>query len=162
MSGGPATTRVGHRERAGRRRPVAYDERVPGPTILVYSHRPDVREQIIGAVGRRPVRDLPRVTYLECDTDADELMANDAGKVDLAILDGEAQPTGGMGISRQIHNEATAPPPVILAVRRAADRWLATWSKAEEVIVYPYDPVTSADTVAKVLRRLPDRVPTVS
>ena len=138
---------------------LAYDERVRGPTILVYSHRPDVREEIIGAVGRRPVRDLPRVTYLECDTVGEVLTAIDGGGVDLAILDGEAQPMGGMGISRQIHNEADVPPPVILAVRRAADRWLATWSKADEVIVYPYDPVTCADAVAKVLRRLPDRVP---
>ena len=130
--------------------------------MLVFSHRPEVREAIIIAVGRRPAPDVGRVRYVEAAGIAEVLAAADAGEIDLAILDGEAQPTGGMGISRQIHNEATAPPPVILAVRRAADRWLATWSKAEEVIVYPYDPVTSADTVAKVLRRLPDRVPTVS
>ena len=39
----------------------------------------------------------------------------------------------------------------------AADRWLATWSKADEVLVYPLDPVTAAETVAKVLRTLPVR-----
>jgi DNA-binding response OmpR family regulator len=123
--------------------------------VLVYSHLSRVREEIIGAVGRRPVRELERISWLECATVAEVLMAIDAGEVDLAILDGEAQPTGGMGISRQISNEATNPPPVILAVRRAADRWLATWSKAAEVLVYPLDPITAADTVAKVLRRLP-------
>ena len=141
--------------KSGRAGGTRYHEPVSGPRILVYSHRASVREEIIGAIGRRPVRDLPKVTYLECSTVADVLVAIDSGEVDLAILDGEAQPTGGMGISRQIHNEATNPPPVILAVRRAADRWLATWSKADEVLVYPLDPVTSADTVAKVLRRLP-------
>ena len=48
---------------------------------------------------------------------------------------------------------------MILAVRRAADRWLATWSKADEVLVYPLDPVTAAETVAKVLRTLPGLLP---
>ncbi len=82
-------------------------------------------------------------------------MAIDARQADVVILDGEAQPTGGMGISRQIHNEAADPPPIILAVRRAADRWLATWSNADEVLVYPVDPVVAAETVARVLRALP-------
>lgn len=146
--------------RVAARRPacaVTYDEPVSGPVILVYSHRADVRAELVFAVGRRPAADLPRVTFLECDTVAGVLMAIDAGTADVVILDGEAQPTGGMGICRQIHNEAASPPPVILAVRRSADRWLATWSKAEEVLVYPLDPVTAAETVAKVLRALPVR-----
>ena len=124
------------------------------PSVLVYSHRQQVREEIIFAIGRRPAPDLPRIDFLECDSVADVLMAIDSGAADVVILDGEAQPTGGMGISRQIHNEAAAPPPVILAVRRAADRWLATWSKAEEVLIYPLDPVTAAETLASVLRRV--------
>jgi DNA-binding response OmpR family regulator len=122
---------------------------------MVYSHRADVRAQIINAIGRRPVRELPRVEYLECATAAEVLMAIDGERADIAILDGEAQPTGGMGLCRQIHFESAKVPPVILAVRRAADRWLATWSKADEVLVYPLDPVTSVETVAKVLRTLP-------
>lgn len=125
----------------------------PNPTVLVYSHRQQVREEIIFAIGRRPSPDLPRVDFLECSSVADVLMAIDARQADVVILDGEAQPTGGMGISRQIHNEAAEPPPVILAVKRAADRWLATWSKAEEVLILPLDPVTAAETVASVLRR---------
>ncbi|RIJ76342.1 hypothetical protein D1871_13030 [Nakamurella silvestris] len=125
----------------------------PNPTVLVYSHRQQVREEIIFAIGRRPSPDLPRVDFLECSSVADVLMAIDARQADVVILDGEAQPTGGMGISRQIHNEAAEPPPVILAVKRAADRWLATWSKAEEVLIFPLDPVTAAETVASVLRR---------
>ena len=142
---------------------LAYDERVRGPTILVYSHRPDVREEIIGAVGRRPVRDLPRVTYLECDTVGEVLTAIDGGGVDLAILDGEAQPTGGIGVSRQIHMEAEVVPPVILVVRRADDRWLATWGGADEILVHPLDPVTAAECVAGLLRRrAAGLVPTVT
>jgi hypothetical protein len=37
-------------------------------------------------------------------------------------------------------------------VRREDDRWLATWSQADAVLVQPLDPVTAARTVADVLR----------
>ena len=126
-------------------------------TVLVFSHRPGVREAIITAVGRRPAPDLDRLDYLEAGTSAEVLAAVDAGGVDLAILDGEAQPTGGMGLSRQLKNEIQQCPPIIVAVQRKDDRWLAVWSQADAVIVHPLDPLTAAETVAEVLRahRLP-------
>jgi DNA-binding response OmpR family regulator len=129
----------------------------PSTTVLVFSHRAEVREAIINAVGRRPAADLPRVRYLEADTIARVLAEMDAGGVELAILDGEAQPTGGMGLSRQLKHEITNCPPIVVAVRRKDDRWLATWSQADAVLVHPLDPLTSAETVADVLRahRLP-------
>ncbi|HEY4456866.1 MAG TPA: hypothetical protein VGN81_21320 [Pseudonocardiaceae bacterium] len=122
--------------------------------VLVFSHRPEVREDIITAVGNRPAADLPRVSFFETGKIADVLYAADRGEIDLAILDGEAQPTGGMGLSRQLKNEITDCPPVVVAVRRKDDRWLATWSLADAVIVHPLDPLTSAETVAEVLRGL--------
>jgi DNA-binding response OmpR family regulator len=125
------------------------------PVVLVYSHRSDVREQIMLGVGRRPAPDLERVEFLECESVSDVLMAVDGHQADLLILDAEAQPTGGMGISRQIHMEFDAPPPVVLVVRRGDDRWLATWAKADAVLAYPLDPVTAAATVAGVLRHQP-------
>ena len=125
--------------------------------ILVFSHRPEVRETIVTAVGRRPSADIGRVSYVEVGTIAEVLMEMDAGEIDLAILDGEAQPTGGMGLSRQLKNEITDCPPIVVAVRRKDDRWLATWSQADGVLVHPLDPLTAAETVADVLRatRLP-------
>jgi DNA-binding response OmpR family regulator len=125
--------------------------------ILVFSHRPEVREAIITAVGRRPARDLGAVDYIEAATIADVLVEVDSGDVSLAILDGEAQPTGGMGLSRQLKNEIANCPPIVVAVRRKDDRWLATWSQADAVIVHPLDPLAAAETVAAVLRsqRLP-------
>jgi DNA-binding response OmpR family regulator len=121
-------------------------------TVLVFSHRAEVREAIINAVGRRPAPDLPRVRYLEAAT-IDEVLAEvDAGTVDLAILDGEAQPTGGMGLSRQLKNEIDDCPPIVIAVRRKDDRWLATWSQADAVLVHPLDPLAAAETVAEVMR----------
>jgi DNA-binding response OmpR family regulator len=93
------------------------------------------------------------VEYVEAAGIADVLSEVDAGTVDLAILDGEAQPTGGMGLSRQLKDEITDCPPIIVAVRRRDDRWLATWSQADAVLVHPLDPLTAAETVADVLRR---------
>ena len=121
-------------------------------TVLVFSHRPEVREAIINAVGRRPAADVGRVQYVEAGTIAEVLAEVDAGRVGLAILDGEAQPTGGMGLSRQLKNEIAKCPPVIVSVKRRDDRWLAVWSQADAVIVHPLDPLTAAETVAEVLR----------
>ncbi|AXB44130.1 hypothetical protein [Amycolatopsis albispora] len=127
----------------------------PAKKILVFSHRAEVRESIISAVGRRPAADLGRVDYTEAGTVSEVLMAMDAGEVDLAILDGEAQPTGGIGLTRQLKNEITDCPPIVVAVRRKDDRWLATWSQADAVLVHPLDPLTAAETVAEVLRATP-------
>jgi DNA-binding response OmpR family regulator len=120
--------------------------------ILVYSHRPEIREAIVTAVGRRPAPDIGRVDFVELGNVSDVLMAMDAGEVDLAILDGEAQPTGGIGLCRQLKNEITNCGPIVIAVRRKDDRWLATWSQADAVIVHPLDPLIAAETVADVLR----------
>ncbi|UJW36122.1 hypothetical protein L3Q67_21375 [Saccharothrix sp. AJ9571] len=130
-------------------------ESSPAKKILVFSHRAEVRESIISAVGRRPATDLGRVDYTEAGTVSEVLMAMDAGEVDLAILDGEAQPTGGIGLTRQLKNEITDCPPIVVAVRRKDDRWLATWSQADAVLVHPLDPLTAAETVAEVLRATP-------
>ena len=121
-------------------------------TVLVFSHRPEVREGIITAVGRRPAPGLGRIDYLEVGGIANVLAHLDAGGVDLAILDGEAQPTGGMGLSRQLKNEIDDCPPIVVSVRRRDDRWLATWSQADAVLVHPLDPLVAAETVAGVLR----------
>ncbi|HEY9390869.1 MAG TPA: hypothetical protein VIR27_14035 [Mycobacteriales bacterium] len=121
-------------------------------TVLVFSHNPAVREAVRVAVGRRPAPDLGRISYVECAT-GDEVVAQiDAGGVDLAILDGEAQPTGGMGISRQLKNEIAQCPPICVLLGRRDDRWLATWSQADATVTRPLDPVTTARTVADLLR----------
>ena len=156
-------TKIQHRERtgtaAGSRAATTTVPSVSSPevsattTVLVFSHRPEVREAIITAVGRRPAPDVGRVRFLEVAGIAEVLAAADAGQIDLAILDGEAQPTGGMGVSRQLKNEIDDCPPIIVTVRRRDDRWLATWSQADAVLVHPLDPLTAAETVADVLRR---------
>ena len=76
----------------------------------------------------------------------------DAGGVDVMVLDGEAQPAGGMGVSRQAKDEIYNCPPALLVIGRADDRWLATWSRAEAVIAHPIDPVALAREVAALMR----------
>lgn len=129
----------------------------PATTILVFSHRQAVRDTITGAIGRRPAADVGRVNYIEAGTISDVLYHADSGAIDLAILDGEAQPTGGMGLCRQLKAEITNCPPIVITVRRKDDRWLATWSQADAILVHPLDPLAAAETVADVLRahRLP-------
>lgn len=125
------------------------------PVVLVYSNRAEVRQAVMLAVGRRPSRDIGHIDFLECSTVAEVLTAVDDNAADLLILDGEAQPTGGMGISRQIHLEASSVPPVLLLVRRRDDRWLSTWAGADRILMYPVDPITAAESVAELLRDRP-------
>ena len=127
--------------------------------VLVYSDDIDTRQQVILALGRRPHPDLPELEYVEVATEPVVIQNMDAGHIDLAILDGEAQPTGGMGLARQMKYELEDCPAVVVVVAREADRWLATWSKADAVLRYPVDPLTGADVVAAQLRARDAGVP---
>jgi hypothetical protein len=62
-------------------------------------------------------------------TIAEVLAAVDAGQVDLATLDGEAEPTGGFGLAHQLEDEIEDCPPTIVIIRRRDDRWLASSSR---------------------------------
>jgi DNA-binding response OmpR family regulator len=130
-------------------------------TVIVFSQDPAVRELVRTAVGRRPAPDVGRIEYVECTTGEQVVARVDRGGVDLAILDGEAQPTGGMGISRQLKNEIRDCPAICIVLGRRDDRWLATWSQADATISRPVDPVTAAQTVAELLRARARGVPAV-
>ena len=122
-------------------------------TVLVYSDDVDTREKVKIAIGRRPAPDVPRVEWLECATGSAVIAAFDAGGIDVAILDGEAAPTGGMGIARQMKDEIFRCPPIVLLTGRVADNWLANWSRAEAAVPHPLDPIVLASTVADLMRR---------
>jgi DNA-binding response OmpR family regulator len=130
-------------------------------TVIVFSHDPAVREQVRSAVGRRPAPDLGRIDWVECATGAEVVARIDAGGVDVAVLDGEAQPTGGMGISRQLKYEIDDCPALCVLLGRRDDRWLATWSLADATIDRPIDPVTAAEAVAQLLRDRARGVPVI-
>lgn len=122
-------------------------------TVLVYSDDVDTRERVKLAVGRRPAPDVPRVEWLECATGPGVMAALDRGGVDVAILDGEAAPTGGMGIARQAKDEIYQCPPILVLTGRVQDNWLAAWSRAEAAVAHPLDPIVLARTVADLMRR---------
>jgi DNA-binding response OmpR family regulator len=127
--------------------------------VLVYSDDSNTRAEVVLAAGRRPHPDLPVVQYVECATAPVVLATMDAGGIDLAILDGEAVPAGGMGICRQLKDEIFQCPPVLVLIGRRDDAWLATWSRADAVVPHPIDPLILADTVARLLRPRADVVP---
>jgi DNA-binding response OmpR family regulator len=104
------------------------------------------------AVGRRPAADVGPVTWIECTTGAEVVAAVDEGGIDLCILDGEAQPTGGLAVTRQLEQEVRDRPPVCVLIARQADRWLAHWSRAEATLPLPIDPLTAPGVVADLLR----------
>ncbi len=120
--------------------------------VLVYSHRPEVRAAVRTAVGRRPAPDVGPVQYVECATGDVVVDLVRLGGVDLCILDGEAQPTGGLALSRQLEVELADRPAICVLIARQPDRWLAHWSMAEATLPFPLDPLTAPRVVADVLR----------
>ncbi|MBV8927999.1 MAG: response regulator transcription factor [Mycobacteriaceae bacterium] len=120
--------------------------------ILVYSDDVNVREQVKLALGKRLHPELPELTYLDVATAAVVIRHLDAGDADLAILDGEATPTGGLGLAKQIKDEVSAPPPIVVLTGRRDDSWLAKWSRAEAAVPHPIDPMRLANIVAGLLR----------
>jgi DNA-binding response OmpR family regulator len=124
--------------------------------VLVYSDDVNTRQQVILALGRRPHPDLPEVEYVEVATEPVVIQNMDAGGIDLAILDGEAVPAGGLGIAKQLKDEIYRCPPILVLIGRPQDAWLATWSRAEAAVPHPLDPIKLAEAAVALLRR---RVP---
>jgi DNA-binding response OmpR family regulator len=119
--------------------------------VLLYSDQPAVRDRIRQAIGTRPAADMvvkftDAATYDEC------IKIVDSTDVSLLVLDGEAQPAGGLGIARQLRDEVDNCPPICVVIARNADRWLAAYSKADATLVHPLDPMTTGRTVADILR----------
>ncbi len=124
--------------------------------VLVYSDDVNTRQRVILALGRRPHPDLPELEYVEVATEPVVISNMDSGQIDLAILDGETAPAGGLGIAKQLKDEIYRCPPVVVLIGRPQDAWLATWSRAEAAVAHPIDPIQLAEAVISLLR---SRVP---
>jgi DNA-binding response OmpR family regulator len=120
--------------------------------ILVYSDDANVRERVKLALGKRIHPELPELSYVDVATGPMVIKQVDAGNVDLAILDGEAAPTGGMGIAKQLKDEVANCPPIVVLTGRPDDAWLAKWSQAEAAVPHPIDPIKLSDAVIGLLR----------
>lgn len=120
--------------------------------ILVYSDNVQTRERVMRALGKRLHPDLPDLTYVEVATGPMVIRQMDRGGIDLAILDGEATPTGGMGIAKQLKDELASCSPILVLTGRPDDTWLASWSRAEAAVPHPVDPIVLGRTVLSLLR----------
>lgn len=120
--------------------------------ILVYSSNAQTRERVMRALGRHLHPDLPELSYVEVATGPMVVKTMDQGGIDLAVLDGEATPTGGMGIAKQLKDELDACPPLVVLTGRPDDAWLASWSRAEAAVPHPIDPILLGRTVLNLLR----------
>jgi DNA-binding response OmpR family regulator len=124
--------------------------------VMVYSDDLTVRRAVITALGTRPDPDLPELEFIEVATGPVVVRTADAGGLDLMILDGEATPTGGLGLTRQLKDEIHRCPPILVLTGRPQDAWLATWSRADAVVGHPIEPGQLAEAVSDLLRtRLP-------
>lgn len=120
--------------------------------ILVYSDNARTREKVRSALGKRVHPDLPELSYLDVATGPVVVTTIDEGGIDLAILDGEATPTGGMGLAKQLKDEVDVCPPILVLTGRPDDAWLASWSRAEAAVPHPIDPIALGEAVAGLLR----------
>ncbi len=119
-------------------------------SILLYSDDITVRDAVRLAVGRRPSREVEVTAWRECATQAAAVEAVEETRFDVLILDGEATPLGGMGLSRQLKNEIYECPPVLVLTGRVQDGWLAAWSQADAVVPHPVDPVILSRAVSQL------------
>ena len=120
--------------------------------VLVYSDDVNVRQDVIMALGKRPHPDLPEFEYVEVATEPVVVEWFDSHELDLAILDGEAVPAGGIGIAKQMKDEIYRCPPILVLLGRPQDAWLATWSRADAAVPHPLDPIRLEETVTQLLR----------
>jgi CheY-like chemotaxis protein len=129
------------------------------PQVLVYSDDPAFRDAVRLAVGRRPSPDLERVEFVEAPTGAALLEAVDAGGIDVVVIDGEARPTGGFGLAKQLKDELADCPPVLVMVARKDDTWLAKWSLADAVLPLPVDAPATVAAVIELLKHREQALP---
>jgi DNA-binding response OmpR family regulator len=119
--------------------------------VLVYSSDARTREQVMLALGRRIHPELPELSYLEVATAPVVVKHMDAGGIDLAILDGEATPAGGLGLAKQLRDEVADCPPILVLTGRRDDAWLARWSGAEAAVPHPIDPIALSEAAVSLL-----------
>lgn len=134
----------------------AKSEQTDGPrqlSVLLYSDDSSTRDAVRVGVGRRPAKDVEIVSWRECATAPAVIDAVEKEHFDLLILDGEATPVGGLGLTRQLKNEVEDCPKVLVLTGRAADGWLASWSQAEAAVPHPIDPLVLGSAIATLARQ---------
>ena len=99
--------------------------------------------------------------FIDAASHGEVIRLVDSTDIDLLVLDGEAAPSGGLGIARQLKDEVDDCPPTCVVIARAADRWLAAYARVDATLTHPLDPITTGQTVAGVLRNRAAGVPSL-
>lgn len=120
--------------------------------VLIYSDDSDVRAAIKNSLGNQPHPDLQPFEYTEVATHPALIKLVDNNRYDLLILDGEAVPAGGLGISRQLKHEIYNCPPILVITGRPHDAWLAAWSLADAAVSHPIDAFALGEAVLGLVR----------
>lgn len=121
-------------------------------SVLLFSDDSSTRDAVRLGVGSSPALDIQVERWLECATAPAVEAAVAKGGWDVLILDGEAQPYGGLGLCRQLKNEIFDCPPVLVLTGRPDDGWLAAWSLADAAVPHPLDASALASAVAELAR----------
>lgn len=132
--------------------PTEATSAVTGISVLLYSDDRATRDAVRLGVGTRPAEHVSVESWHECATADGVMLALEEEEIDVIILDGEAQPYGGLGVCRQIKNEVFDCPPIMVLIGRSLDGWLASWSQADAVVSHPLDPAALARAVAGLVR----------
>src|SRR5690625_1302143 len=119
---------------------------------LLYSDDRARRDEVKALVGRRASFATPLIEWTEVATPEAAVAYAEEDSYDLMVLDGEAGKHGGMGLTRTMKSEIFNLPPVLLIIAREQDKWLASWSEAESVVLLPLDPVRLQEAIAELLR----------
>jgi DNA-binding NarL/FixJ family response regulator len=120
--------------------------------VLVYSSNADVRAKVKRALGRVPDSCSAPIDFVDFATQPAVIREMAFGQIDLVIADGEASPSGGMGLAKQLKDELVQCPPIVVITARPDDAWLADWSGADAVVSRELDPIAMKDAVVSLLR----------
>ena len=122
--------------------------------VLLVSASPGFTGQVTTAM-----TDGDQVSYTEVRRPERALAILDEGEpFDIVLADNDTQPTGGFYLAREMKARmrmGVELPPVLLAVAREQDDYLARWSEADAWILKPLDPFDLAEAVEALVERRP-------
>jgi DNA-binding NarL/FixJ family response regulator len=121
-------------------------------TVLVYSSDARIRMRVQQALGRLPLNLAAPLDFIGAATQRAVFAEIASGAIDLIVLDGEATPSGGLGLAKQLKDELLQCPPVVVMTARADDAWLADWSRADAVVSRAVDPVALTEAVVPLVQ----------
>ena len=111
-----------------------------------------MRVRVQRILGRRPDSKIAPLDFVETATVAAAIRAIASGSIDLAVLDGEATPYGGLGLAKQLKDELLQYLPVVVITARPDDAWLARWARVDAAVSHPVDAVELRAVVLPLLR----------